>query len=103
MIEALKESLGIVSTACSKVGICRTSHYDWMNEDEEYNKSINDISEEAIDFVESALFKKIKEGDTTSIIFYLKTKGKKRGYIERQEITGKDGVPIQPVIRFTND
>ena len=27
----------------------------------------------------------------TAIIFFLKTRAKNRGYVERQEITGKDG------------
>jgi len=85
MIEALKESLGIVSTACDKVGICRTSHYDWYNEEGQYKTDVDNIAEDSIDFAESALFKKIKDGDTTAIIFYLKTKGKKRGYVERTE------------------
>jgi hypothetical protein len=31
------------------------------------------------------LHKQIQDGNPTSTIFYLKTKGKKRGYIERQE------------------
>ena len=32
------------------------------------------------------LHKQIKKGNTTGTIFYLKTKGKKRGYIERTEV-----------------
>ena len=56
-------------------------------------KGISHIENIALDFVESQLFKNIKEGKTSEMIFYLKTKGKKRGYIERQEITGADGMP----------
>jgi hypothetical protein len=36
----------------------------------------------------------IQNEDTAATIFYLKTKGKKRGYIERQELTGNEGAPI---------
>jgi len=93
MIEALEQSLGVVTTACKIVGISRNTHYLWMREDDEYKKEVNDIENMALDFVESQLFKNIKKGKTSEMIFYLKTKGKKRGYIERQEITGADGMP----------
>ena len=85
MIEALEKSLGVVTTAAKNVGIDRTTHYRWMEEDEEYKEKANDLSEVAIDFVESQLHKQIKEGSTSGAIFYLKTKGKNRGYIETTE------------------
>jgi hypothetical protein len=86
MLEKLEFHLGIVSRACKDANINRSTHYDWMENDPEYSKAVNEISEIAIDAVESELFKQIKEGNVTAIIFYLKTKGKKRGYIERTEI-----------------
>lgn len=86
MIEALKVSMGIVSEACKTVDICRQQHYTWLKEDPDYKQAIDDIAEESIDFGESALKKKIESGDTTAIIFFLKTKGKGRGYIERSEV-----------------
>jgi hypothetical protein len=85
MIDALEKSLGIVTTACKKVGINRSTHYDWIKEDQEYRDAVNGIEDIAIDFAESKLHSQIDKGDTTATIFYLKTKGKKRGYIERTE------------------
>jgi hypothetical protein len=93
VIEALEKSLGVVTTACKNAGVGRTQFYTWLKEDEEFATKVRDIENIALDFVESQLFKNIKDGKTSEMIFYLKTKGKKRGYIERQEITGADGMP----------
>jgi len=99
ILEALEQYNGIVSTACASIGLARSTFYNWLNEDAEFKKSVDDIQEVAIDFVESKLMEKINgvqvmNGESvyshppsdTAIIFYLKTKGKKRGYVEKKEI-----------------
>ena len=86
MIEALEKSLGIVTSACNSVGISRNTHYTWLTQDDIYKEAVEEIENRALDFAESQLHKQIKEGNTSGTIFYLKTKGKKRGYIERTEV-----------------
>lgn len=86
MIDAMEKTLGIVTSACKIVDIPRSLHYLWMTTDPEYKKQIDELSDMVLDFAESQLHKQIKEGNTTATIFYLKTKGKKRDYIERTEI-----------------
>ena len=86
MLEALEKSLGIVTTACKQVGIARSTHYEWYSTDKEYKAAVDGIADIALDFAESKLHKSIESGSDTATIFYLKTKGKKRGYVERQEI-----------------
>jgi hypothetical protein len=90
---ALEKSLGVVTEACRKVGVGRTTFYVWLKEDKEFAAKVKDVQDIALDFVESKLFENIRDGKTSEMIFYLKTKGKSRGYIERQEITGADGLP----------
>ena len=85
ILEALEKSLGVVTTACKTVGIGRTTYYQWLKDDEEFATQVKDIDEVALDFAESKLHKQIADGNVTATIFYLKTKGKHRGYIERVE------------------
>ena len=91
LINALEKAMGVVTTACKNVGIHRSTFYDYYNNDEEFRKEVNDIGNVALDFTESKMFEQIQDGNTTLIKFYLATKGKKRGYVERQEVTGADG------------
>ena len=85
MVQALEQSLGIVTTAARQTGISRDTHYYWMVKDPAYKKAVEGIADIALDFAESALHSQISEGEVSSTIFYLKTKGKGRGYIERVE------------------
>lgn len=87
MIEALEANLGIVTPAAAKIGIHRSTHYYWMKTDPDYAAAVESVQDIALDFAESKLHEQIKENDTIATIFYLKTKGKKRGYIEKQEIS----------------
>ena len=86
MLQALEKALGIVTIAAKEVGINRSTHYEWLKTDPEYKQAVEDLDDIVIDFGESQLHKQVKEGNTTATIFLLKTKGKKRGYIEGQEL-----------------
>ncbi len=90
LLSALENTLGVVSTACKKCSISRKTFYEYKKNDKDFANAVDDISEICLDFAESQLFKQIKDGNTTATIFFLKTKGKKRGYIERMEMVKKD-------------
>tara|TARA_R100000963_G_C4641773_1_gene105368 strand:+ start:854 stop:1213 length:360 start_codon:yes stop_codon:yes gene_type:complete len=103
ILKALEQSLGIVTVACKKADVPRSTFYKWLNEDEEFAKQVHDIENIALDFAESQLHNQISNNSTAATIFYLKTKGKKRGYIERQEITGADGMPTNFQIKIIDN
>jgi len=86
MLEALKKSLGIVTKAVEMVGIDRQTHYNWLKDDADYKAKVEALDDVVLDFAESKLHQSINNGSDTATIFFLKTKGKKRGYIEKQEI-----------------
>ena len=105
MLQALTNSLGNVTEAAAAIGMSRETHYAWLKDDPEYSAAVASLKNVALDFAESQL-KKLMEGaerqalthdgeivtikdapNTSAIIFYLKTQGKQRGYIERQELS----------------
>lgn len=91
VLEQLSKTSGIVASACKAAGISRYTFYEWKKTDPDFAEKVEDVMELQKDFCESLILKKMKEGDTSMIIFYAKTKMKDRGYVERQEVTGADG------------
>lgn len=114
VLKALEDKKGIVTEAVRVAGIARSTYYQWLENDPEFKRRVDEIQDVAIDFVEGKLFEKIngvqvRKGTDTetgedivydlppsdvAITFYLKTKGKKRGYIERQELSGPNDTPL---------
>jgi hypothetical protein len=94
MIEALTKALGVVKMACESVGISRQTHYNWLKDDAAYKAACDNLPEVVLDFAEHHLHKLISQGNPAATIFLLKTKGKGRGYIERQEIEVAEKKPL---------
>ena len=94
MVEALTKALGVVKMACETVGISRQTHYNWLKEDAVYKEACKNLPEVVLDFAEHHLHKLISEGNPAATIFFLKTKGKARGYVERQEIEVAEKKPL---------
>lgn len=86
LLTALKKHHGHISYACKECQIDRKTFYDYYHADEAFKEIVKEIEESNLDLVERKLIQNIKANDTTSIIFYLKCKGRVRGYVDKQHI-----------------
>lgn len=78
------EALGNISVAAESLKVVRNTLVKWIDE-EDLKEVVIEARNARLDFAESKLDQNINNGDTTAIIFLLKTLGKERGYVERQE------------------
>ena len=103
IIDALKESKGLLTLAAKKAGVSYSTVNRYANEFPSVREAVEEAKESMLDYTEGKLFEQIKNGNIASIIFYLKTQGKKRGYIERHEHTGEGGLPIKTEITVVSE
>lgn len=91
----LEENKGNVAAVARRLGVTRAAIYNRINESATLQQVLADARESMLDNAESVLYKKVLEGSTPELIFFLKTQGRNRGYVERQELTGANGGPIE--------
>lgn len=93
---ALRASGGFQCLAAEQLGCSNANICNWIKRTPRLQKALKEIEEQKLDFCESKLMENISKNDVPSIFFYLKCKGKNRGYVEKQlvEHTGKDGGPL---------
>ena len=103
MYEALISTMGNVSKSIDLIGICRKTHYNWLEKDKSYKEWISGLPDRIVDFYESSLHKLMMEGNPASIIFALKCKGKNRGWVERQELDMVNNNPVNIILKKQYD
>lgn len=92
--DGLVECHGIVADVAKLYNCDRTQLNRVILEDEELTEFYRNAKEILKDFVEAQLLALIRKSHPAAIIFYLKCQAKERGYVERQEVTAKDGEPL---------
>jgi len=99
VIEALKKHQGLAALAADSLGVTAQTIYNYRDKYPSVAEAIFHLREKRHDVVEGKLWGRINNDDTTAIIFYLKTQAKGRGYVERQELTGRDGGPVEHSVK----
>ena len=101
-IIAYKENFGNITIACESAGVGRGQYKSWCDKDPEFRQRLAEIEPEEImlDFGEHKLMERVAKGDTLATMFLLKTKGKRRGYIERQEVAHEGDVVKQITVNI---
>lgn len=103
VIDALQKADGILTDAAKSMKMSRQTLYVYMKEHPEVAEAYDQVNEATIDKVESRLLRSCYSGNVTAQIFYLKTKAKHRGYVERQEVAGADDKPIKIIVEYADD
>jgi len=98
LIDALHKNGGIYTYAAEQLGITMQAIQYRIKTDEKIAEACQDACEQTLDLSEHELIKLIKAGNLRAIIFYLKMKGKKRGYTEKGEPV--DTEPITAYIKY---
>lgn len=97
--EALTESRGVIKAAANLLGVERSSLSRRIKKSEALTEVRDNSFSIFVDDVEKAYYDKMMETkDKIMMIFFLKCHGKERGWVERQEITGKDGEALGQVV-----
>ncbi len=94
-LKAIEDSQGVLETVAKRLGITRDGVSKFAHRHPRVMDAIYDERERMKDYAESKLYGHIQDGNLTALIFYLKTQGHDRGYIERLRLEG--GVDIKLV------
>ena len=99
--QALIEANGIVSQAARNLGITRNALNLRIMKYPALKAACEEAREYFIDKGESALVRAVENNEAWAISLLLKTLGKHRGYVEKQEI-GVDGNITVNVVKFSD-
>jgi hypothetical protein len=112
VLSAISGSGGIKTVIAQRLGVSRWTVDNYLEKWASAKQAYENEEDINLDIAESVLTTNIRIAhklqtqtgvpqDTADAKWYLSRKGKRRGYVERSEVTGADGGPL--VIEYVND
>lgn len=103
--EALRKSAGNITAAARSLGMSRTGLHLRISKTASLQQVVKEEREALIDMAESALRAEILDRNMTAVIWALKAspEAKRRGWGERQEVTGAEGQPLMIQMTWGDD
>ena len=93
--QALLANYGNVEAAARALGVAHSTMWARIKKSERLRAAREEAEEIALDIAEASLLEAVKRGEAWAVCFLLKTRGKKRGYVERQEWATAPGNPFE--------
>lgn len=103
VIQALQNNRGLVTQAAEELKAGVRTIYDYADRYPTIKETIKTLKESRLDYTEGKLYDLIDKCEPSAIFFHLKTQGKHRGFVERQELSGPDGKKMDPLVILRGD
>ena len=84
--QALLACYGNVSAAARALNVGHSTLWHRIKRSERLQEARIMAEEQALDVAEESLLAAVRRGEAWAVCFLLKTRGKRRGYVERQEV-----------------
>ncbi len=97
--QKIRDARGNIAAVAQQLHIGRQTLYRYIEAHPSLQPVILEARETMKDMAESVLYSKVLAGEPWAVCFFLKTQAKDRGYVERAEMTGKDGESLSVTTR----
>lgn len=98
VIAALRITKGMTTLAARRLGCDHKTVQRYIREYESVAQALREEREAVTDAAELALYKAIQDGQPWAVCFYLKTQGRERGYVEKQQLEHSGRVTIDHTV-----
>jgi len=102
MAEAIRLAKGNITAAAEALGYSRETLSRHVSKHPELQAAKSVGEDLRLDIAETMLDRAVANGEAWAICFFLKTRGKARGYTERHEVTGADDGPVRFTIKLSD-
>lgn len=94
--QALHEAKGMITIAAQKLRCNPETVRNYIKRHASVAQACQDERDMMTDIAELALYRAIQNGEPWSVSLYLRTIGRHRGYVEKQELTHSGTITLTP-------